>query len=415
MSTNPGIVIIGAGHAGGRIAERLRNNGYCGTITIVGWENHLPYERPPLSKAVLTEAQTPVSPALLSAGEWATQDITMLIGLECVGIDSEKKIVRLSNNKTLPFDRLVLATGLVPRVLPVLTTIAERVHTLHSYDDALALRSKLLPDLHLLIIGAGFIGLEVAASARRKGLKVTVIEAAERPLMRVFDSVLSGWFFDLHKKNGVDLRCSTQIATITETGNTTTIILDDGHQVDADLILVGIGGNPQVSLAQSAGLTVENGVAVNSHCQTSCPEIYAIGDIANMRDDKSGITKRLESWKYAEDTASTAAQHICGQEAAYNQVPWFWTDQYNHNIQMLGTLPDHATIYMRGKLGEPGYLAFYLEDEILLGAFGLNCGGDIRRARGFMEKNKPITDRVLDKMKLTAASIHNKTSMRGIQ
>lgn len=415
MSTNPGIVIIGAGHAGGRIAERLRANGYIGSITIVGRENHLPYERPPLSKAVLTEAQTPASSALLSATEWAAQDITILTGLECVGIDHAQKTVRLSNDTTLPFDRLVLATGLVPRVLPVLDPVAERVHTLHSYDDALALRSKLLPDLRLLIIGAGFIGLEVAASARQMGLKVTVIEAAPRPLMRVFDEVLSRWFVDLHKKNGVDLRCSSQIATIAETGNSTTMTLDDGHQVGADLILVGIGGNPQVSLAQSAGLTVENGVAVNSHCQTTCPDIYAIGDIANMRDDKSGMTRRLESWKYAEDTASVVAKHICGQEAAYNQVPWFWTDQYNYNVQILGRLPDHATIYTRGRLGEPGYLAFYLDDEILLGAFGLNCGGDIRRARGFMEKNKPITERVLDKLKLVAAPVDIEISMRVAQ
>jgi len=399
-----GVIIIGGGHAGGRTAERLRAFGYKEPITIIGREPHLPYERPPLSKAVLTDLNVRSTPELLTAERWEELDIILICGTTCGSINIQAKSVHLSDGRVLPYTQLVLAMGLTPRGLPNLGAIKEHVYTLHTYDDAMALREHLKPGARVGIVGAGFIGLEVAASARTLGAEVTIIEMAERPLSRVFNSTMSDWFVQLHRHHGASLMCAKTIADVTSENGAATLNLDDGQNLEFDLVVTGIGGDPNIELAQAADLKIDNGIVVNRKCQTSAPDVYAVGDIANMLDERTGTTQRLESWKYAEDTAAVVAHVLCDQDGAYDHVPWFWTDQFEHNIQIVGQLQEGATVFARGKPGDPKYLAYYLDADMLLGAVGLDCGGDLRRARAAMEKKTPITAKILAKMGL--APIH---------
>lgn len=395
-----GIVIVGGGHAGGRAAERLRAFGLKEPITIISREPHLPYERPPLSKALLTDPDMPSVPNLLTAERWQELDVNLLCGTSCDSINSQGKLVHLSDGTVLPYAQLILAMGLTPRNLPSLDAIKEHVYTLHTYDDAMALREHLKPGMRVGIIGAGFIGLEVAASSRALGAEVTILEMAERPLSRVFNRAMSDWIVQLHRSRGVSLICSKSIASARSVQSAVSLNLDDGQNFEFDLVVTGIGGEPNIELARTADLEINNGIVVNRKCQTSAPDIYAIGDIANMQDERTGTTQRLESWKYAEDTAAAAARVLCDQDEAYNQVPWFWTDQFDYNIQIVGKLQEGATVFARGKPGDPKYLAYYLDSDRLLGAVGLDCGGDLRRARAALEKKTPITVKALTKMGL---------------
>jgi len=402
MPRETGVVIVGGGHAGGRAAERLRAFGYKEPITIIGREPHLPYERPPLSKAVLTDSNVRSTPELLSTERWEELDVHLICGITCDSINIQGKSVHLSDGRVLPYTQLVLATGLTPRSLPNLGAIKGQVYSLHTYDDAMALREHLKPGARVGIIGAGFVGLEVAASARTLGAEVTIIEMAERPLSRVFNRTMSDWFVQLHQGHGVSLMCAKTIADVRSEKGAAKLSLDDGQNFEFDLVVTGIGGVPNVELAQTAGLKIDNGIVINRKCQTSAPDVYAVGDIANMLDERTGTAQRLESWKYAEDTAAVVAHVLCDQDGAYDQVPWFWTDQFEHNIQIVGQLQEGATVFARGKPGDPKYLAYYLDADMLLGAVGLDCGGDLRRARAAMEKKTPITAKALAKMGLAS-------------
>ncbi|GAB5471111.1 MAG: FAD-dependent oxidoreductase [Rhodospirillales bacterium] len=395
------MVVVGAGHAGGRAAERLRFNGYAGAITLVGGESHRPYERPPLSKGVLTADRLAAPPFLMDQDNWDALAVDFLNDRRCLSIDRTARRVTLSGGEVLAYEHLILATGLTQRRLPQLDAVDDRVLTLHSYDEACTLRERLGRGVTVALIGAGFIGLEVAASARQRGAEVLVIEAADRPLARALPAALSAWVGRLHRGFGVDLRCGRQILSAEVGDRGVRIGLAGGEACDADFILCGIGGRPNDDLARQAGLRCSDGVEVDQGCRTSDPRVFAIGDIACMPDPYSALPRRLESWKNAEETAAVAAANICGRARAYTTAPWFWTDQYGLNIQFTGDLGGQGggarSLLQRGQVGEPGYLAYLLDGEMLIGAFGIDCGGDIRRARGLLEKGGEVTDKQLRK------------------
>ncbi|MEQ8651630.1 MAG: FAD-dependent oxidoreductase [Kiloniellales bacterium] len=408
MTAEPGVVIIGAGHAGGRAAERLRFHGYDKPITLIGNEPHLPYERPPLSKAVLTAEALAEPPFLLGRDDWLRSDIAVRSSTRCLSIDRSARTVALSCGRTLPYAHLILATGLTQRRLAQLDGLGDRVLTLHSYDDARALRQRLGSGVRILLIGAGFIGLEVAASARQSGAEVVVIEAADRALARALPAKLSDWIARLHRDAAVEIHFDSKLQKAERLGDAVQITLDGGETHVGDLVLCGIGGQPNDDLARQAGLDCSNGVRVDHHCRTSDPNIFAIGDIACLSGPDGTAPRRLESWKNAEDTAAVAAANICGLERVYETAPWFWTDQYGLNIQFTGDLSASATsgkgqgeqaasLLERGSLGESGYLAYLLHDERLLGAFGIDCGRDIRRARAILEKGGRLSAQQLMK------------------
>ncbi|MBX3566759.1 MAG: FAD-dependent oxidoreductase [Rhizobiaceae bacterium] len=376
-----GVVIIGAGHAGGRTAERLRHGGYVGPIDVVGIERELPYERPPLSKGVLTAPEVPANAYLLPASKWAELGVKFHLGCEALWIDRVGKAVTVSNGTVLPYRKVVIATGLVPRRLPALAPVAANVIHLRTFQDAVALRQMIGAGRRAVLIGAGLIGLETAASAVKRGAAVTVIEAADRPLSRFVPAYLAAWLAGLHAAAGVDIRCGRRVVDSADAGGVARLVLDNGAHIEADLVLVGIGGVPNDRIARNAGLSGENGVVVNEFGQTSDPDIFAVGDVAAHFSPLFARRWRLESWKNAEDMAAVAAAHICGSAAPYVETPWFWTDQYDHNIQVAGVPGDTVPSFERGRPGDRGYLAYFVEDGRLRGAIGIGCGRDVRLAR----------------------------------
>lgn len=378
---NSGVVIVGAGHAGGRTAERLRHGGFLGSIDVVGVERELPYERPPLSKNVLTAQEVPSNGYLLPAARWNELGVRFHLGAEVAAIDRGNKGVVLADGRRFDYRRLVLATGLAPRRIPTLDPVTPYVAYLRSFEDALRLRERISPGISLLLVGAGLIGLEVAASASKMGAKVTVVETADRPLSRLLPASLSNWLADAHRQAGVRILCGRQVVASAEQRTGAVVTLDDGRQLEAQLILVGIGGVPNDGLARAAGLEVGDGIVVNEYGQTNDPVIYAVGDVAFHINPIFATRWRLESWKNAEDQAAVAAAHICGNPIPYHEVPWFWTDQYDINIQVAGVPGAAAPSLVRGAVGERGYLAYFLDNDRLRGAIGIGCGRDIRIAR----------------------------------
>jgi len=401
QADTPGVVIVGAGHAGGRVAERLRAFGYDHAITLIGRESHRPYERPPLSKGVLTAQAGAEPPYLLPQDKWEDLQVNFLSNTVCRSIDRSMKTVTLSTRKTLAYERLILATGLAPGALPHLSLSEHGIHGVNTYDHAALLQRRLRAAESVLIVGAGFIGLEVAASARKIGAKVTIVEIAERPLQRLLPAHLSRWIEEWHRNHGVDIRCGRRIVARNSDDGCHRVTLDDGSALQADLIVVGVGGKPRIDLAANAGLKIDNGVIVNARCKSSDQNIYAIGDIAHHQPGNGRCSRRLESWKNAEDSAAVVARDICGEQAHYDEIPWFWTDQFGNNLQMTGEFPDSGAMYERGRIGDTGYLAYYTRGDRLIGAFGIDCGGDIRRARGHIEKSKPVTPAALSKAGLS--------------
>jgi 3-phenylpropionate/trans-cinnamate dioxygenase ferredoxin reductase component len=381
LGRTAGVVIVGGGHAGGRTAERLRHGDFVGPIDVVGIERELPYERPPLSKSVLTAAEIPANAYLLPPARWNECGVRFHLGAEATSIDRQAKAVTLADGSRLPYRKLVLATGLSPRRIEALEPIADRVAYLRSFQDALRLRDRILPGSSVLLVGAGLIGLEVAASAVKRGAAVTVLEAADRPLSRLLPPYLSQWLTEIHGQAGVRILCGRQVAASEPSGGAALLRLDDATQITADLVLVGIGGTPNDQLARDAGLNVDNGIVVNEFGQTSDPDIFAAGDVASHENRLFGKRWRLESWKNAEDQGGIVAAHICGSPAPYDEVPWFWTDQYDLNIQVAGIPGDREPAYERGRPGDRAYLAYFTEGERLIGAIGIACGRDIRIAR----------------------------------
>jgi 3-phenylpropionate/trans-cinnamate dioxygenase ferredoxin reductase subunit len=381
LGRTAGVVIVGGGHAGGRTAERLRHGGFVGPIDVVGIERELPYERPPLSKSVLTAAEIPANSYLLPAARWIEFGVRFHLGAEAIGIDRRTKAVTLADGSWLPYRKLVLATGLSPRQIDCLEPVADRVAYLRSFQDALRLRDRIRPGSSVVLVGAGLIGLEVAASAVKRGATVTVLEAADRPLSRLLPPYLSQWLTEIHEQAGVRILCGRQVVASEASGGVARLHMDDATQITADLVLVGIGGTPNDQLARDASLNVDNGIVVNEFGQTNDPDIFAAGDVASHENRLFGRRWRLESWKNAEDQGGIVAAHICGSPAPYDEVPWFWTDQYDLNIQVAGIPGDREPAYERGRPGDRAYLAYFTEGERLIGAIGIACGRDIRIAR----------------------------------
>ncbi len=384
------ILVIGGGHAGGVAATALRDAGHRGPLTIIGEEPVPPYERPPLSKDVLTGRMAPEAVHLCPPERWAALDVGLRLGVRAVSIDRAARRVLLSDGASLDYDALVIATGVRPRRLGVPGADHPRVHMLRTLADADRLRRNLAPGSRLVAIGAGFIGLEVAASARALGAEVTVIELAPRPLARLLPGHFADWLAAQHRASSVEIRCGCAVTAIRDADGGIAIALSDGAEIAADLAVIGIGSVPNVELAHEAGLAVRDGIVVDADCRTADPSIFAIGDVARVVDAASGIDRRLESWRNAIDQATRVAATITGGPAPEREAPWFWTDQYGRNIQIAGLPDETLTLVERGLPDEPGYLAFYLGGPVIRAAIGVDCGRDMRIARRLIQAGTPV-------------------------
>jgi len=390
MSDIRDILIVGAGQAGGCAAAALRSEGFTGRIVLAGAEPYRPYERPPLSKEVLADASADDAIFLHKPEFHDSLGLEWHPNLEIVHIDTERRSAASSDGRAFPFDRCLIATGGRARRLPGVADNLPNVFHLRTLDDARRLRERLLPGSSAVVIGAGFLGLEFAGVAARKGVSVTVLEAGEQILGRTAPRLFADWLAACYEKEGVRILCGVTLRRLEADANGTTVTLADGQELKADFTLVAIGQEPNVTLARGAGIALDNGIAVDARCETSVPGIFSIGDCASHPSAFLGRRVRLESWQSAQEQARVAARAMLGQEACYDAVPWFWSDQLGLNIQMLG-LPDPSYSYcVRGDPDSRKFLVFGCGDRGLRYALAVNSGGDIRPLRNLLEANAAV-------------------------
>ncbi|MDK1374519.1 MULTISPECIES: FAD-dependent oxidoreductase [unclassified Sinorhizobium] len=372
------IVIVGAGECGARAAFALREKGFDGDITLIGAEPHLPYERPPLSKEGLAGAEGPKYVA--SAERYEEAGVAVLMDALVERIDRDGKAVRLADGRSINYDRLLLATGARPRAFPGASETSERIRVLRTHADALAIRAALVPGRRIAIIGGGFIGLELAATARRLGAEVTLVEGLPRLLTRGVPEEIATVVAERHRHEGVEIICSAKIAALEDDGCEARVLLADGGCVSADLVIVGIGAIPNTELAEAAGLAIDNGIAVDETLRTSDPDIYAAGDCCSFPLSHSGGRRvRLEAWRNAQDQGTLVAANLIGGSEPVSSVPWFWSDQYDLTLQITG-IADGAVATVRRDMEAGAFILFHLDGEgRLIAASGIGPGNAVAR------------------------------------
>ncbi|TXI04237.1 MAG: ferredoxin reductase [Rhizobium sp.] len=371
-------VIVGAGECGARAAFALRERGFDGDITLIGTEPLAPYERPPLSKGGSGDAPEPKFVA--TPERYRDQSIDLRLDTTVIAIDPVMKAIRLADGETLAYDKLLLATGALARSFPGTEGASQRIRMLRTHADAVALHAALHPGRHIAIIGGGFIGLELAATARMRGADVTVIEGLPRVLKRGVPEAIAEAISGRHRQEGTTIRCGEAIEAIAEEADKAVVRLADGETISADLLLVGIGALPNTALAAEAGLAIDNGIAVNERLETSLADIYAAGDCCSFPLALYGGRRvRLESWRNAQEQANLAAANMLGDNLQISAVPWFWSDQYDLTLQIAG-LAEEATIHVRRDLDDGAFILFHLgPDGRLLAASGIGCGNAVAR------------------------------------
>ena len=367
-------VVVGASLAGLRAVEALRRAGYDGAITMVGAEAHLPYDRPPLSKEILAGKWEPERAGLRESGSYAELDVDLRLGLEATALDPGARELQLDGGGRLPFDGLIIATGARPRMLPNTPDLAG-IYTLRTLDDCRALRGEFEAGPRVVVVGAGFIGAEVAATARGRGLDVTLLEALPVPLARALGEEMGEACADLHREHGVDLRCGVSVAGFDGAGRVERVRLADGATVAADVVVVGIGMTPNTSWLESSGLPLRDGVVCDATCAVA-PGIYAAGDVARWDNPLFGEEMRVEHWTNAVEQGAAAAENLlAGPEGArpFAPVPFFWSDQYDTKIQYVGSSrADDEVRVVHGSVRENRFVAIYGRNGRIMAALTFN-------------------------------------------
>ncbi|MFC6703713.1 NAD(P)/FAD-dependent oxidoreductase [Flexivirga alba] len=367
-------VVVGGGLAGAKTVEALRKRGFTGEITLFAAESELPYERPPLSKGYLGDAGT-FDKAVLHPRSWYDDErIDLQLGTRVTAIDPARHEVRTEGGDVAGYDKLVLATGSTPRLLPLPGADAQRVLTLRTRQDADVIRESFGAGRQLVIIGGGWIGLEVAAAARTADTQVTVLEAAELPLLAVLGPELGAVFAGLHREHGVDLRLGVSVTAIqTQDGAAVGVSLADGSIVPADAVLIGVGAAPNVELAKDAGLAVDGGVLVDASLRTSDPDIYAVGDIAAHDHPFLRCRIRVEHWATALHQPTAVAASMLGETTEFTDLPYFFSDQYDLGMEYVGHPSPQDRLVVRGDLPRREFIAFWMDgDDHLTAAMNVN-------------------------------------------
>ena len=378
------VVIIGAGQAGGRAAEALRAAGHVGSITLIGEEAHLPYERPQLSKSILLDNEP--NPAFIrSSDDWAEIDVTLSTSSRVITADVERREIGLEDGRAFAFDQLLLATGTRPRRLPELEAGPLPVSYLRCMDDALALRRALQPGKNVVLMGGGVIGLEVASAALARGCNVTVLEKAAAVLPQVGSPSLSLYAKELHTAKGARILCRASIKRATADG----IELDDGTIVPADMVLVGIGVEASTNLAHQLGLQTRHGINVNPSGATAIDGVHAAGDVAEQWSRCHDRWMRLENWANAQNQAIATAKNMAGEATVYEAPPWFWSDQYDANIQIVGH-PGGGDEIVRGDVRNGRFTTVSIRDNEVVGGIAVNAVRDMAVLRRLVASRKTV-------------------------
>jgi len=389
--TTDTIVIVGTGQAGGWAAQTLRKDGHTGAIVLIGDERHIPYERPPLSKAVLSGEAAAESTYLIKREAFDRLALDWRPGVRVTAIDRAARRLRLSAGKPLAYDKLILCNGGRARALQVPGADLPGVLTLRNLDDAHTLAQALIPGNRLVVVGGGWIGLEVAATARRKGMSVTVVEAMKRLCERTVPPEISTYLSGLHATHGTEVILGAGVEKLSRNAaGALTVMLSDGRELDCDTVVVGIGLIPNDELARDAGLACDGGVVVDAQCRTSDPDIFAAGDVASWHCAWAGRRMRLESWQNAQEQGIAAARSALGLAVDHQPLPWFWSDQYDSNLQIYGMPTAAHRVVERRAPGSDSFILFYLEADVVSAAVGPNSARDLRFARRLIEQRKVV-------------------------
>ncbi|MDF3283221.1 FAD-dependent oxidoreductase [Gordonia sp. N1V] len=395
MTTQPrSVVIIGAGHGGAGLAAQLRQSGFAGSVTMIGSEPHLPYHRPPLSKKFDGAA---VEQLLRPAEFYADMAIDLRTGVSATAIDRERTTVHLDDGNEIGYDILVLATGSTPRSLPGSTVDNDSVLTLRTLDDARRLGASLSHGNNLAIVGGGYVGMEVAAVARSRGVGVTVIEREDRILARVASAELSALLTDYHRARGTEVLSRRSVAGVRTAGTIVTgIRLTDGSVIDCGTVLVGIGAVPDQSLAVDAGLVCDDGVITDDDGRTSDPSIFAIGDVARRPLDGHDESRRLESIPAATEQAARAAAVILGLQPHQHEVPWFWSDQFDLKLKIAGLSTPEARVITRRVPGKDAVSFFHLApDDSVVAVETISAPADFMAGKKLINRRTPVNPTAL--------------------
>jgi 3-phenylpropionate/trans-cinnamate dioxygenase ferredoxin reductase subunit len=371
MAGSTSFIIIGGGLAAAKAVEALRDNDFDGHITMFADEEHLPYERPPLSKEYLAGKKSLTDFTVHNSGWYRDNNVDLRLSARVTALDAADHTVGLADGTTVRYDKLLLATGSASRRPPIPGSDARGVYYLRTYEDAVALNSVLREGAALAVVGAGWIGLEVAAGARQRGADVTVVEAAKQPLLAALGETVGEVFATLHRQHGVDLRLETQVEEITRAnGAASGLRTHDGATIAADAVLVAVGAKPNIELAEQAGLSMgDGGVLVDASLCTSDPDIYAVGDIAAAEHPLFGTRIRTEHWANALKQPAVAAAGMLGTPGEYAELPYFFTDQYDLGMEYVGHAPSFERMVFRGDVAGREFVAFWLDggDRVLAG------------------------------------------------
>jgi len=366
------VVIAGAGHAAGQLVASLKQHKFAGQIILVGDEVYLPYQRPPLSKKFLSGDLPAERLYVKPESFYDDPQIELMLATSIAAIDREHKVLRTASDDLIPYDKLMLSLGSRVRRLPIEGADLEGIHYLRSIKDVNGIRAELQSAKRAVVVGAGYIGLEVAAVIRQAGLEVTVVEMADRVMSRVVSPEISDFYQIEHTNHGVKLRLSTGISAFRGDRRVNAVETADGELIAADFVIVGVGIVPNVELAVDAGLTVENGIVVNDRCQSSDPDIYAVGDCTAHPNAIYDRQLRLESVHNALEQAKTAVSNLCGKESHYSQVPWFWSDQYDLKLQIAGLSAGYDDVIIRGEPAARSFACLYLKNGRLIATDAVN-------------------------------------------
>ena len=390
------IFIVGTGQAGGWAAQTLRKEGFAGKVYLIGEEPHRPYERPPLSKAVLSGDAPAESTHLINLEAFEKLGLDWRPNVRVTSIDRVGRQVLLSMGEPIGYDKLILCSGGRARTMNIPGADLPGLFTLRNIDDARALGAVLLPGKKIVVVGGGWIGLEVAATARKKGMDVTVVEAMTRLCQRTVPPEISEYLSRLHSKHGTRVILGAGVAGFARNAEGMLVVtLSDGRELVCDAVVVGIGLIPNDELARDAGLECDGGVVVDAQCRTSDPDILAAGDVAAWHCSWGGRRMRLESWQNAQEQGIAAGRSALGIEVDHQPLPWFWSDQYDTNLQIYG-MPDRShRVVVRGDLQSNSFVLFYLDGDKVRSAMGPNAARDLRFARRLIESRKSVDPEVL--------------------
>jgi 3-phenylpropionate/trans-cinnamate dioxygenase ferredoxin reductase subunit len=388
-------VIVGGNLTGGAAVSTLRTEGFDGRVVLIGQEPHLPYERPPLSKGYL-RGEEPAEHAFLRPTEWYEEnEVEFRLGVAATRLDPGNHQVELSDGQRIDYDKVLVATGGRNRRLDVPGADLEGIHHLRTFEDADRIKAEAVPGRRAVVVGAGFIGCEVAASLRLLGVEVDLVEIFDVPLQRVVGAEVGKVFEGIHHDEGVRFHFQQWVDRFEGHDRVESVITSAGHRIECDFAVVGVGIQPNVEWVAGSGVDVDNGLVVDELCRTNADGVFAAGDVANHWHPIFQRRMRVEHWDNALKQGAAAAGNMMGKSVPFDDPHWFWSDQYEHNLQSIGFAPEWDDLVVRGSMEERSFVAFYVKEDLVRAAVGLNRGKDVRRSAGLIRARRPVAAALL--------------------